>query len=378
MALNTKKYIERRNTILADLETMLDACETETRALNEEERAKYDAWMKEIKEIDGMLQIEEETRDLENMTPAGEEKREEVETRAFAAYIRGQVVEEREAVNLTKNDNGAVIPKTIANRILEKVKEKAPIYSMATKFTAKGDLVFPVYDESTQKITAAYAEEFSALTSTSGKFTSITLSGYLAGALSKISRSLVNNSDFDLTSFVIDKMAEAVADFVRKETIVGTASKMTGLLSAENKVTAAAATAVTADELIDLQMTIPQIYQPGAVWIMSRNTFKAIRKLKDGDGNYLLNKDATRAFGWELLGNHVYIDEFMEDMEVGKKPIIYGDLSGMYIKLVESPSVEVLREKYADEHAIGVIAWIEIDSKIVEPQKIAVLEMAAS
>ena len=59
MGLNTKKYIERRNTILADLETMLDACETETRALNEEERTKYDAWMKEIREIDNMLQVEE-------------------------------------------------------------------------------------------------------------------------------------------------------------------------------------------------------------------------------------------------------------------------------------------------------------------------------
>lgn len=166
----------------------------------------------------------------------------------------------------------------------------------------KGDLVFPVYDESAQKITAAYAEEFSSLTSTAGKFTSITLSGYLAGALSKVSRSLINNNDFNLTSFVINKMAEAIADFLRKELIHGTEGKMTGLLSSDNKVTAKAATAITADELIDLQMAVPQVYQSEAVWVMSRDTFKAIRKLKDGDGNYLLNKDATKAFGWELLG----------------------------------------------------------------------------
>ena len=76
---------------------------------------------------------------------------------------------------------------------------------MSTKFNVKGDLVFPVYDESTQKITAAYAEEFSALTSTAGKFTSVTLSGYLAGALSKVSRSLINNNDFDLVSFCYRK-----------------------------------------------------------------------------------------------------------------------------------------------------------------------------
>ena len=376
--LNIKKYVERRNAIIAEMEGLLNSCEEETRTFNEEEKTKYEEWKKEIRQIDEMLRVEEETRGLEIMTPAGEENREEVEMRAFAAYIRGLDAEERAAVNMTKSDNGAIIPKTIANKILEKVKDKAPIYDLATKYTVKGDLVFPVYDESTQKITAAYAEEFSTLTSTAGKFTSITLSGYLAGALSKVSRSLINNNDFDLTSFVINKMAEAIADFLRKELIHGTEGKMTGLLSSDNKVTAKAATAITADELIDLQMEVPQVYQSGAVWIMSRNTFKAIRKLKDGDGNYLLNKDATKAFGWELLGNHVYIDEFMEDMAAGKKPVIYGDISGLSVKLVENPSIEILREKYADEHAIGVIAWVEADSKIVEPQKIAVLEMAAA
>lgn len=376
--LNVKKYMERRNAIIEDMEALLNACNEETRAFREEERSKFEAWQKEIKDIDEMLKVEAETRGLEKMTPAEAEKREDVETRAFAAYIRGIEVEEREAKNMTKSDNGAIIPKTIANRIIELVKEKAPIYSMSTKFNVKGDLVFPVYDESTQKITAAYAEEFSALTSTAGKFTSVTLSGYLAGALSKVSRSLINNNDFDLVSFVTTKMAEAVADFIRKELINGTTSKMTGLLSSENKVTAAAAAAVTADELIDLQMTIPQVFQSNAVWVMSKNTFKAIRKLKDGDGNYLLNKDATQSFGWELLGNRVYIDEFMEDMAAKKTPIIYGDLSGLYVKITENPSIEILREKYADEHAIGVIAWLEMDSKIVETQKIALLEMAAA
>ena len=376
--LNIKKYVERRNAIITEMEELLNSCEEETRAFNEEEKTKYEAWQTEIRQIDEMLKVEEETRGLETMTPAGEENREEVEMRAFAAYIRGLDAEERAAVNMTKSDNGAIIPKTIANKILEKVKDKAPIYGLATKYMIKGDLVFPVYDESAQKITAAYAEEFSSLTSTAGKFTSITLSGYLAGALSKVSRSLINNNDFNLTSFVINKMAEAIADFLRKELIHGTEGKMTGLLSSDNKVTAKAATAITADELIDLQMAVPQVYQSEAVWVMSRDTFKAIRKLKDGDGNYLLNKDATKAFGWELLGRPVCTDEFMEDMAAGKKPIVYGDISGLYVKLVETPSIDVLREKYADEHVIGVIAWVEADSKIVEPQKIALLEMAAA
>lgn len=375
--LNLKKYMERRNAIIDEMEQLLAACDSETRAFSEEERNRFEDLQKEIKGIDALLKAEEKARGLEKMTVAEEEKREDVEMRAFAAYIRGSDLEERAATNMTKSDNGAIIPKTIANRIIELVKDKAPVYALSTKFSVKGDLVFPVYGESTQKITAAYAEEFAALTSSAGKFTSVTLSGYLAGALSKVSKSLINNNDFDLVSFVVNKMAEAIADFIRKELIFGTDSKMTGLLSSENKVTAAAATAITADELIDLQMAVPQSLQAGAVWIMSKNTFKAIRKLKDENGNYLLNKDITKGFGWELLGNRVYVDEFMEDMAASKKPIIYGDISGLYVKITEDPSIEVLREKYADEHALGVIAWVEMDSKIVEKQKISVLEMAA-
>ena len=75
----------------------------------------------------------------------------------------------------------------------------------------------------------AYATEFTALTSTSGKFTSISLSGFLAGALTKVSISLVNNSKFDIVSYVIRKMAEAVAEWIENELINGTASKIEGI-----------------------------------------------------------------------------------------------------------------------------------------------------
>ena len=95
---------------------------------------------------------------------------------------------------MTVGDNGAVIPASIANKIIEAVKEISPLYHLATHYDVGVTLNIPCYDESTQKITMAYATEFTALTSTSGKFTSISLSGFLAGALTKISMSLVNNS----------------------------------------------------------------------------------------------------------------------------------------------------------------------------------------
>mgnify|MGYP005801253003 FL=1 len=111
---------------------------------------------------------------------------------------------------------------------------------------------------------------------------------------------------------------------------------------------------------------------------MSRATSTAIRKLKDGDGNYLLNKDATSKGGYSLFSHDVYVSQNMPDMAAGKPAILYLDPQGLAVKVAENPSVQVLREKFADEHAVGVICWLEIDSKVENSQMIAKLVMKAA
>ena len=383
MPFNLKKLNERRAELMGQLESMVRTCETETRAFNEEEQGRYNDILTEVRNIDATLDAADQAVSLgrvERRAAGGSEEtlsREALETRAFECYIRGVApsVETREAVNMTTSDNGAVIPTSIANKIIEKVKDISPLYAMATRYDVGGTLTIPGYDESSQKITMAYATEFTALTSTSGKFTSISLGGFLAGALTKVSMSLVNNSKFDIVSYVIRKMAEAAAEWIEKELINGTTSKITGLSTAAVTVTAAASTAVTSDELIDLQESVPDSLQSGCIWLMSRATRAAIRKLKDGDGNYLLNKDATSRWGYSLFGHDVYVSQSMPEMEAGKAAVYYLDPRGLAVKVAENPSVQVLREKFADEHAVGVICWMEIDSKIENAQMIAKLVM---
>lgn len=64
-------------------------------------------------------------------------------------------------------------------------------------------------------------------------------------------------------------------------------------------------------------------------------------------------------------------------MAAGKRAVLYLDPAGLAVKVAENPSVQVLREKFADEHAVGVICWMEVDSKVENKQKIAVLAMKA-
>ena len=375
-----KQLIEKRNALIEEMEKMVEACETETRAFNEDESKRYEEITKELNDLDATLKAADELDEKRSYQPIEKpdetKDRAELEERAFESYIRGTLdLETRADVNLTKSDNGAVIPSSIANKIIEKVKEMSPLFAMATHYNVGGTLTIPSYDESTQKITMAYATEFTALTSSSGKFTSISLGGFLAGALTKISMSLINNSKFDIVSYVIRKMAEAVSEWLENELINGTDGKIEGVSKVTAAVTAAAATAITADELIDLQESIPDKLQPGCIWVMSRATRTAIRKLKDGEGNYLLNKDATAKWGYSLFGHDVYVSQSMPDMAAGKRAVLYLDPTGLAVKVAENPSVQVLREKFADEHAVGVICWMEVDSKVENKQKIAVLSM---
>ena len=172
-------------------------------------------------------------------------------------------------------------------------------------------------------------------------------------------------------------MAESIARFIEKELLKGSLNKITGLSTVKQKLTSTSATALTADELIDVQELVPDVYQAGAIWIMNKSTRSAIRKLKDNDGNYLLNKDISAKWGYTLLGKDVYTSENMDEIEAGKTSIYYGDMSGLAVKLSEDINIEVLREKYATQHAIGVVGWVELDSKIENEQKIAALVMGA-
>ena len=306
------------------------------------------------------------------------EERAAAEEQAFADYIRGVVSEKRADVNMTTGDNGAVIPASIANKIIKKVYDICPIYQLADRYNVAGTLSIPYYDESTSAITMTYATEFAELEAKAGKFTSIELKGFLAGALTKVSKSLINNSTFDIVNFVVNQMAENIARWIEGECLNGTSDKVDGISKATQVVTAAAAAAITGDELIDLQEQVPDAYQTSCIWIMNKATRSAIRKLKNSDGDYLLQKDATARWGYKLFGADVYCSDNMDKMAAGKTAVVYGDMSGLAVKVSEDINIEVLREKYATQHAVGVVGWLEMDAKIENQQKIAVLKMAAA
>lgn len=365
--MNLKALIEKRNAIVEEMNEMFKTAETEVRALTEDEQAKFEAKTAELKALDKTIEGAKDMRAMDAMDVPAEERKavekdekvEDVEARAFETLIR-----ENRTGEMAKSENGAVIPTTIANRILDTVKQIAPLYALATKFNVKGKLDFPVAEKA---ITTAYATEFTALTSSNVGFNKRTLDGFLVGALSKVSVSLINNSQFDIVSYVVNKVAESIALFLENEIINGAGTtKMTGVLVDTLVKTVGTADDVpTTEEFIATQVAVPQQYQAGAMWLVSNKTLLAMRQMKDENGRYFLQNDLTNGFGYTFLGKPVMVSDQMKDTNV-----VYGDFSGYFVNIHEGSSIKVLNEKYADEHAVGVVAWLEVDGKVMEEGKL--------
>ena len=382
---NLKALIEKRAELVEEMNTLTTTADTETRAMSDEEVTKFDTAEKAVKDIDGTIAREERARSMEVKEVKTEtvvEDRAETETRAFENYIKSQcgiAVETRTGEqNFTLGNNGAVIPTTIAGQIISTVKEMCPIFAKATMFSVKGTLKVPVYGlaNTTHDISVGYQSEFTDITADAGQFTSVDLTGFLAGALSLIGKSVIINSEIDVVSFVVTEMATKIALFLEKELLVGTDSYATGALSTTNTTNAGSISAITADNLIDLQGKIKTAYQAGCSWTMSPSTFTAVRKLKDGSGQYLLQPSLAGDTAFVLLGKPVYLSDNMPDIGSANKAILYGDYSGLAVNMRQNIEMQLLTEKYATQHAVGIVSWFEFDSDIIDNQKLATLVMS--
>ena len=386
-----KELNEKKNDLITRAEDVLNKAKAEKRELTEDEAEELAEIRDNVRRIMKTLElkgdfdkmegqeIEKEAlpKDEEERKCGDKEERALDEEKAFANYIRGVVNTRDTAYNMTLTDNGAVIPTTIANRIIKKVYDISPILERSTKYNVKGKLELPYYDVSTQTITVAWATEFQDLDSSVGKLKSITLNGYLAGALTLISRSLINNSQFDIVAFVVDEMAFSIHRFIENVLLNGSGD-VAGLSGLTNVKTVASGTAVTSNELIEAQGMVKDVFQADAIWIMNPATRTAIRELKDNYGRYLLQDDISLPFGKSLLGKPIYVSDNMPTMSAGENAIYYGDMKGLATKFSEDINIQVLREKYATQHAVGVVGWLEFDSAVEDAQKIVAVKMAGS
>lgn len=381
--MNEKLLSEKRNEKVSKMESILNCAKEEERPVTEEETKEFEQLEKEVNEIDNTISLNEKFNKLGGMKKVDTNMENvisndakqaliEKERKQFENVIRGIVNADAQTDYTSSTEAGVMIPTTVWDRIIDQVIQICPIFERADRFRVKGKLVLPKYDKNNSSIVMSYADEGTDAEGGKVVISQIELDGFLARALAKVSNSLINNTNFDIVGFVEAKMAQAIALFIESELLKGTNNKVEGLSTiGEDMTINADASGITVDDLMDTQDAVIDNYQANSIWIMNRKTRNAIRKLKDREGQYLLNRDLTAKWGYTLLGKDVYCSDAMDEIGDGKTPVFYGDFSGLAVKISEEANMQVLRERYAVEHLTGILAFMEFDAKIADTQKIS-------
>lgn len=391
-----KSLEEQKNEKVTQMDKLLNDVKTEERAFTEEEQKLFDELKAEIEAINKTMEAFESSRELVDDKEKEEQKKEEeqmdeekrtleIEQRDienFAKFIRNEVLNEERVETgsqFTQGSNGVIIPTTIANKIIMTAYNMSPILEKATRYNTKGNLEIPVYGkgDSDADITVGYGEDFTELVEKAGKFTSVTLKDYLIGALAKIGNSLVNNTDIDLVNVVINIIAEYVKLFLEKEALNGTTGKITGCqdIPTTQVVETETASVISYDDLVKVKNKVIQSFRKGSIWVCSQDTATVLETMKDANERPLFVPDQTGEFDGLVLGYPVYVSDAMVEIADEATPIIFGNFSGLALKTTKELEIQVLREKYATQHATGVVAWLQADVKVEHYQKLAKLKI---
>ena len=299
-----------------------------------------------------------------------------------AMRLQGNPYEIRNALQEgTDSEGGYLVPDEYERTLVEALEEENVFRQLAKVIqTSSGDRKIPVV---ATKGTASWIDEEGAYTESDDSFGQVSIGAYKLGTMIKVSEELLNDSVFDLESYISREFARRIGAKEEEAFFTGDGSgKPLGILAssggAETGITAASATAITADELIDLFYSLKSPYRRNAVWVLNDSTIKAIRKLKDSNGQYLWQPSLTAGTPDTILGRPVRTSAYMPAIAASAKTIAFGDFSYYWIADRQGRSFKRLNELYAANGQVGFLASQRVDGKLILSEAIKVLAQKAS
>ncbi len=281
----------------------------------------------------------------------------------------------------TDSEGGYLVPDEFENTLVEALEEENIFRQLAKIIqTSSGDRKIPVV---ASKGTASWIDEEGAFTESDDSFGQVSIGAYKLGTMIKVSEELLNDSVFDLESYISREFARRIGAKEEEAFFTGDgAGKPLGILAAtggaQTGVTAASATAISADELIDLFYSLKAPYRRNAVWVLNDSTIKVIRKLKDGSGQYLWQPSLVAGTPDTLLGRPVHTSAYMPAVAANAKSVAFGDFGYYWIADRQGRSFKRLNELYAATGQVGFLASQRVDGKLILPEAIKVLAQKAS
>lgn len=319
--------------------------------------------------------------------PAGEEKtgRATAEYRKSFWNVMRSKMPSPEVMNAlqvgTDSEGGYLVPDEFERTLVEALEEQNIFRTLAHVIqTSSGDRKIPVV---ASKGSASWVDEEGAIPESDDSFGQVSIGAYKLGTMIKVSEELLNDSVFDLEAYISREFARRIGNKEEEAFFTGDGTgKPLGVLAAtggaEVGVTAAAAAAFTADEIFDLFYSLKAPYRRSAVFVMNDASVKALRKLKDNNGQYLWQPSLTAGAPDTLLNRPVYTSAFMPALAAGAKSILFGDLSYYWVADRQGRSFRRLGELYAPTGQVGFLATQRVDGKLILPEAVKVMQMKAA
>ena len=277
-------------------------------------------------------------------------------------------------------DGGYLVPEEYDRRLIEGLEEENIFRKLGTTITTSGERKINIAGT---KPAAAWIDEGEELTWGDAKFSQINLDAHKLHVAVKVTEELLYDNAFGLENYLIRQFSKALGNAEEDAFFNGDGTgKPLGIFAetggADVGVTAASATAITADEIINLVYSLKRPYRKNAKFIMNDQTISLLRKLKDNNQAYLWQPSVQAGEPDRLFGYEVLTSPYVPTVEAGKPVIAFGDFSYYNIGDRGTRSFAELKELFAGNGMIGFVAKERVDGKLVLPEAIKVLKMKSA
>ena len=274
----------------------------------------------------------------------------------------------------TDSEGGYLVPDEFERKLIDALQEENFFRTLATVIkTSSGDRKIPVV---TGHGEAAWMDENGLYPESDDTFGMTSIGAFKLGTAIKVSEELLNDSVFDLEGYIATEFARRIGTKEEEAFLIGDgASKPSGVFNdAENGVTADSVN-ITFDDIMDLYHSLRIPYRSKAVWILNDTTVKALRKLKDGNNNYIWQPSVQLGHPDLILNRPYYTSTFAPDLKAGNKVIAFGDFSYYWIADRQGRSFKRLNELYAANGQVGFLASQRVDGKLILPEAVKTLDV---
>ena len=299
---------------------------------------------------------------------------------AFWNMVRAKTMsyEIHNALKIGEDDHGGYLAPDEFERTLVEALEEQNIFRQFAHVitTSSGDRKIPVV---ASKGTASWIDEEAAFPESDDTFGMLSIGAFKLATTIKASDELLHDSVFDVASYIAKEFARRIGAAEEEAFFTGNGTgRPTGILNAtggaETGVTSAGAN-ISFDDVIDLYYSLRSPYRRNAVFMMNDSTVRALRKLKNGSGDYLWQPSVTAGTPDTILNRPVYTSSYMPTVAAGAKSILFGDMSYYWIADREGRTFQRLNELYAPTGQVGFLSFERVDGKLILPEAAKVLQM---